>query len=81
MLIELLMEFFCDFFQSPTGEYLVPDSEELAYVRYCVVYDSETSSLDFFDYEEEEKEKGTHGSCQSRPHSRIDVLPPPHLFL
>ncbi|NXQ97485.1 STYL1 protein, partial [Sagittarius serpentarius] len=46
--------------QSPTGEYLVPDSEELGCVRYCVVYDCETSSLDCCDYEEEEKEKGTH---------------------
>ncbi|XP_054703628.1 serine/threonine/tyrosine-interacting-like protein 1 isoform X4 [Grus americana] len=44
--------------QSPTGEYLVPDSEELGCVRYCVVYDCETSSLDY-DYEEEEKEKGS----------------------
>ncbi|KFP55399.1 Serine/threonine/tyrosine-interacting-like 1, partial [Cariama cristata] len=43
--------------QSPTGEYLVPDSEELRCVRYCVVYDCETSSLDCCDYEEEEKEK------------------------
>ncbi|XP_010021160.1 PREDICTED: serine/threonine/tyrosine-interacting-like protein 1, partial [Nestor notabilis] len=33
--------------QSPTGKYLVPDSEELACVRYCVVYDCETSSLDY----------------------------------
>ncbi|NXL82969.1 STYL1 protein, partial [Alectura lathami] len=40
--------------QSPTGEYLVPDSEELACVRYCVVYDCETSSL---DCEEEEDGK------------------------
>ncbi|NXK48776.1 STYL1 protein, partial [Chauna torquata] len=48
--------------QSPTGEYLVPDSEELACVRYCVVYDCETSSLDFCDYEEEEKETGTSNS-------------------
>ncbi|KAM6315535.1 serine/threonine/tyrosine-interacting-like protein 1 [Podargus strigoides] len=32
--------------QSPTGEYLVPDSEELGCVRYCVVYDYKTSSLD-----------------------------------
>ncbi|XP_074888645.1 serine/threonine/tyrosine-interacting-like protein 1 [Buteo buteo] len=40
------------------GEYLVPDSEELGCVRYCVVYDCETSSLDCCDYEEEEKEKG-----------------------
>ncbi|NXN32770.1 STYL1 protein, partial [Nycticryphes semicollaris] len=42
--------------ESPTGEYLVPDSEELGCVRYCVVYDCETSSLDCCDYEEE-KEK------------------------
>ncbi|KAI6074273.1 Serine/threonine/tyrosine-interacting-like protein 1 isoform X1 [Aix galericulata] len=45
--------------QSPTGEYLVPDAEELACVKYCVVYDCETSSLDLSDDEEEEKEKGT----------------------
>ncbi|NWI22859.1 STYL1 protein, partial [Sula dactylatra] len=47
----------CKIEQSPTGEYLVPDSEELGCVRYCVVYDCETSSLDCCDYEEEEKEK------------------------
>ncbi|XP_021271058.1 serine/threonine/tyrosine-interacting-like protein 1 isoform X2 [Numida meleagris] len=51
--------------QSPTGEYVVPDSEELACVRYCVVYDCETSSLDFCDYEEEEKEKGSDGSSET----------------
>ncbi|NWX48184.1 STYL1 protein, partial [Steatornis caripensis] len=45
--------------QSPTGEYLVPDYEELGCVRYCVVYDCETSSLDCCDYEEDEEEKGT----------------------
>ncbi|KAM9370668.1 serine/threonine/tyrosine-interacting-like protein 1 [Phaethornis superciliosus] len=43
--------------QSPAGEYLVPDSEELGCVRYCVVYDCQTSSVDSSDYEEEEKEK------------------------
>ncbi|KFP78986.1 Serine/threonine/tyrosine-interacting-like 1, partial [Apaloderma vittatum] len=42
--------------QGPTGEYLVPNSEELGCVRYCVVYDCETSSLDCCDSEEEEKE-------------------------
>ncbi|NXJ82053.1 STYL1 protein, partial [Trogon melanurus] len=46
--------------QSPTGEYLVPNSEELGCVRYCVVYDCETSSLDCCDSEEEEKEEGTY---------------------
>ncbi|NXJ37442.1 STYL1 protein, partial [Ciconia maguari] len=49
--------------QSPTGDYLVPDSEELGCVRYCVVYDCETSSLDCCDYEEEDKEKGTCDPC------------------
>ncbi|XP_053940655.1 serine/threonine/tyrosine-interacting-like protein 1 [Cuculus canorus] len=43
--------------QSPTGHYLIPDSEELRCVRYCVVYDCETSSLGCCDYEEEEREK------------------------
>ncbi|NXM68484.1 STYL1 protein, partial [Serilophus lunatus] len=45
--------------QSPTGEYLVPNPEELGYVRYCVVYDSKTSSLDSCDCDEEEKETDT----------------------
>ncbi|NXW49607.1 STYL1 protein, partial [Nyctiprogne leucopyga] len=47
--------------RSPAGQFLVPDSEELGYVRYCVVYDCETSSLDCSDYEEEEKEKAREG--------------------
>ncbi|XP_009990607.1 PREDICTED: serine/threonine/tyrosine-interacting-like protein 1, partial [Tauraco erythrolophus] len=51
--------------QSPTGEYLVPDSKELGCVRYCVVYDRETSSLDCCDYEEEEKEKGSSASPET----------------
>ncbi|NXD82871.1 STYL1 protein, partial [Halcyon senegalensis] len=46
--------------QSPTGEYLVPDSEELGCVRYCVVYDCETCSLDCCEDEEKEEEEGTH---------------------
>ncbi|XP_072738298.1 serine/threonine/tyrosine-interacting-like protein 1 isoform X3 [Ciconia boyciana] len=50
--------------QSPTGDYLVPDSEELGCVRYCVVYDCETSSLDCCDYEEEDKEKGSSASSE-----------------
>ncbi|XP_025962930.1 serine/threonine/tyrosine-interacting-like protein 1 [Dromaius novaehollandiae] len=50
--------------QSPTGEYLVPDSEELECVRYCVVYDCETSSLDLCDYEKEESEKGANASSE-----------------
>ncbi|NXQ79759.1 STYL1 protein, partial [Nyctibius grandis] len=53
----------CRIERSPTGEYLVPDAEELGCVRYCVVYDCETSSLDCCDYEEEEEEKGTCDTC------------------
>ncbi|NWS71571.1 STYL1 protein, partial [Crotophaga sulcirostris] len=49
---------------SPTGQYLVPDCEELRCVRYCVVYDCETSSLDCYDSEEEEGEAGTCDPCQ-----------------
>ncbi|NXF88872.1 STYL1 protein, partial [Eubucco bourcierii] len=55
--------------QSPTGEYLVPDAEELRCVRHCVVYDCETNSLDCCDYEEEEKEKGTSASESEKPNS------------
>ncbi|NXE87178.1 STYL1 protein, partial [Menura novaehollandiae] len=45
--------------RSPTGEYLIPNPEELGYVRYCVVYDYKTSFLGCSDYQEEEKETGT----------------------
>ncbi|XP_074969559.1 serine/threonine/tyrosine-interacting-like protein 1 isoform X2 [Phalacrocorax aristotelis] len=58
--------------QSPTGEYLVPDSEELGYVRYCVVYDCETSSLDCCDYEEEEKEKDAEEGTAVQHASRLE---------
>ncbi|KAM7033401.1 serine/threonine/tyrosine-interacting-like protein 1 isoform 1-T1 [Acridotheres tristis] len=37
---------------SPEGEYLIPNPEELGYVRFCVVYDHDT------DYQEEKKETG-----------------------
>ncbi|XP_014731998.1 PREDICTED: serine/threonine/tyrosine-interacting-like protein 1 isoform X1 [Sturnus vulgaris] len=37
---------------NPAGEYLIPNPEELGYVRFCVVYDHDT------DYQEEEKETG-----------------------
>ncbi|NXV83352.1 STYL1 protein, partial [Atlantisia rogersi] len=42
---------------SPSGRFLVPDSKELRCVRYCVVYDCDTSSLDCVGDEEEETEK------------------------
>ncbi|NWR84831.1 STYL1 protein, partial [Furnarius figulus] len=45
--------------RGPAGEYVVPDPEELGYVRYCVVYDYTTSSLGSCDYDEEEDETDT----------------------
>ncbi|NXU20832.1 STYL1 protein, partial [Pardalotus punctatus] len=44
---------------SSTGEYLIPNPEELGYVRFCVVYDHDTSILGYSGYQEEENEKGT----------------------
>ncbi|XP_074869599.1 serine/threonine/tyrosine-interacting-like protein 1 isoform X2 [Carettochelys insculpta] len=44
--------------QNPLGKYLVPQSVELECVKYCVVYDGKTSSLDntyYNDYEEDEE--------------------------
>nr|XP_042713671.1 serine/threonine/tyrosine-interacting-like protein 1 isoform X3 [Chrysemys picta bellii] len=50
------------------GDYLVPDSVELECVKYCVVYDGKTSSLDdiyYDDYEEKkEDEKGTKAASE-----------------
>ncbi|XP_053864398.1 serine/threonine/tyrosine-interacting-like protein 1 isoform X4 [Malaclemys terrapin pileata] len=54
--------------QNPMGDYLVPDSVELECVKYCVVYDGKTSSLDdiyYDDYEEKkEDEKGTKAASE-----------------
>ncbi|XP_064022040.1 serine/threonine/tyrosine-interacting-like protein 1 isoform X2 [Pogoniulus pusillus] len=58
--------------QSPTGEYLVPDSEELRCVRHCVVYDCETNSLDCCDYEEEEGEKAAEEGAALRHAQGLD---------
>ncbi|NXR62723.1 STYL1 protein, partial [Rhadina sibilatrix] len=44
---------------SPAGEYLIPNPEELGYVRFCVVYDLDTSFLGCTDYQEEEEENET----------------------
>ncbi|XP_019367042.1 PREDICTED: serine/threonine/tyrosine-interacting-like protein 1 isoform X4 [Gavialis gangeticus] len=49
--------------QSPKGEYLVPESAELECVKYCVVYDGKTSSLE--DYHYEEDEEGTESADDS----------------
>ncbi|XP_065274519.1 serine/threonine/tyrosine-interacting-like protein 1 isoform X1 [Emys orbicularis] len=46
--------------QNPMGDYLVPESVELECVKYCVVYDGKTSSLDdiyYDDYEEKEEDE------------------------
>ncbi|KFV61777.1 Serine/threonine/tyrosine-interacting-like 1, partial [Dryobates pubescens] len=59
--------------QSPTGEYLVPDSEELRCVRYCVVYDCESCC----GYEEEEKGKG---EARANPQCRWRLSEPALAF-
>ncbi|XP_053816789.1 serine/threonine/tyrosine-interacting-like protein 1 isoform X1 [Vidua chalybeata] len=52
---------------SPAGEYVIPNPEELGYVRFCVVYDHDTGFLSSTDYqeEEEEEEKKTGSSAAS----------------
>ncbi|NWS33814.1 STYL1 protein, partial [Polioptila caerulea] len=44
---------------SPEGEYVIPNPEELGYVRFCVVYDHDTGSWGCTDYQEEEEEEET----------------------
>uniref|UniRef100_A0A803WCQ0 Serine/threonine/tyrosine interacting like 1 n=1 Tax=Ficedula albicollis TaxID=59894 RepID=A0A803WCQ0_FICAL len=41
--------------ESPAGEYLIPNPEELGCVRFCVVYDHDTGLT---DWQEKEKETG-----------------------
>ncbi|NXY60814.1 STYL1 protein, partial [Callaeas wilsoni] len=48
--------------RSPAGEYLIPNPEELGYVRYCVVYDHDTGFLGCCDYQEEEEEEKETGT-------------------
>uniref|UniRef100_A0A8C8VKQ1 Serine/threonine/tyrosine interacting like 1 n=1 Tax=Pelusios castaneus TaxID=367368 RepID=A0A8C8VKQ1_9SAUR len=53
--------------QNAMGEYLVPESVELECVKYCVVYDGKTSSLDdtyFDDYEEDKKDTEAGAATQ-----------------
>ncbi|XP_059722058.1 serine/threonine/tyrosine-interacting-like protein 1 isoform X2 [Haemorhous mexicanus] len=42
---------------SPAGEYVIPNPEELGYVRFCVVYDHDTGFLESTDNQEEEEEE------------------------
>ncbi|NXV69682.1 STYL1 protein, partial [Molothrus ater] len=42
---------------SPAGQYVIPNPEELGYVRFCVVYDHDTGFLTDTDNQEEEKEQ------------------------
>ncbi|NXP58511.1 STYL1 protein, partial [Chloropsis cyanopogon] len=44
---------------SPAGEYVIPNPEDLGYVRFCVVYDHDTGFLGSTDYQEEEEEEET----------------------
>ncbi|NXO28741.1 STYL1 protein, partial [Cisticola juncidis] len=43
---------------NPAGQYLIPNTEELGYVRFCVVYDHDTDFLGCTDQQEEETEPG-----------------------
>ncbi|NXL17799.1 STYL1 protein, partial [Setophaga kirtlandii] len=42
---------------NPAGQYVIPNPEELGYVRFCVVYDHDTGFLTDTQEEEEEKEE------------------------
>ncbi|NWH38398.1 STYL1 protein, partial [Chloropsis hardwickii] len=44
---------------SPAGEYVIPNTEDLGYVRFCVVYDHDTGFLGSTDNQEEEEEEET----------------------
>ncbi|KAM4760598.1 serine/threonine/tyrosine-interacting-like protein 1 isoform 3-T3 [Cyanocitta cristata] len=50
--------------RNPAGEYLIPNPEELDYVRYCVVYDHDTSFLGCSDNQEEKKETGSSAASE-----------------
>ncbi|XP_005525896.1 PREDICTED: serine/threonine/tyrosine-interacting-like protein 1 [Pseudopodoces humilis] len=50
---------------SPAGEYLIPNPEELGYVRFCVVYDHDTGILGCTDYQEEERETGGNAAPET----------------
>ncbi|XP_066057821.1 LOW QUALITY PROTEIN: serine/threonine/tyrosine-interacting-like protein 1 [Chamaea fasciata] len=49
---------------SPEGEYLIPNTEALGYVRFCVVYDLDTGFLGCTDCQEEEEETETDGDTE-----------------
>ncbi|NXT13728.1 STYL1 protein, partial [Prunella fulvescens] len=50
---------------SPAGEYVIPNPEELGYVRFCVVYDHDTGFLASTDDQEEEEEEDETGMYSS----------------
>ncbi|NWW30595.1 STYL1 protein, partial [Panurus biarmicus] len=57
---------------SATGEYLIPNPEELGYVRFCVVYDHDTGFLGCTDYQEEEEEADTE--CAQANSSLVSLV-------
>ncbi|NWT70469.1 STYL1 protein, partial [Prunella himalayana] len=60
---------------SPAGEYVIPNPEELGYVRFCVVYDHDTGFLaSTNDQEEEEDEDETGISLVSLGAEEGDAL-------
>ncbi|NXS28338.1 STYL1 protein, partial [Pomatostomus ruficeps] len=53
--------------RNPAGEYVIPNPEELGYVRYCVVYDHDSSFLGYCDYQKEGKETGRQMEALNLP--------------
>ncbi|XP_063258565.1 serine/threonine/tyrosine-interacting-like protein 1 isoform X2 [Prinia subflava] len=54
---------------NPAGQYLIPNTEELGYVRFCVVYDHDTDFLGCTDHQEEEIEPGSNASSETESSS------------
>ncbi|NXM22890.1 STYL1 protein, partial [Ploceus nigricollis] len=52
---------------SPAGEYVIPNPEALAYVRFCVVYDHDTGFLGSTHYQEEEEEEEEETDGDTEP--------------
>ncbi|NXN86012.1 STYL1 protein, partial [Bombycilla garrulus] len=60
---------------NPAGEYLIPNTEELGCVRFCVVYDHDTGFLGCTDYQEEGEEEETDGDTEPAPANSSLVSP------
>ncbi|RLV90588.1 hypothetical protein DV515_00014407 [Chloebia gouldiae] len=61
---------------SPAGEYVIPNPEELSYVRFCVVYDHDTGFLDSTSYQEEEEEEEEETGSSAASETEISSSDP-----